>query len=100
MPLAFSIMLRLSETREGSARAVAGLGFGFTQWRWRGLLGVPLIARQTLVAFMDLHPEARPSLIHWFLTTKAADWPSMNDVMATFPKAIVLNGERVRFEVA
>jgi mRNA interferase HigB len=59
-----------------------------------------IIARSTLVAFYTAHPETEASLTRWHTMTKGADWGSMNDVQAAFPKATVLNGERVRFEVA
>ena len=65
------------------------------------LVGVMrLIARSTLAEFGDRHPETRPSLAHWMSVTKAAAWMNTNEVRASFSKAKVLNGERVRFEVA
>jgi mRNA interferase HigB len=60
---------------------------------------VRIIARSTLVAYWGRHPETRTALEHWFKVTKAADWDSMQAVQAAFPKAKVLNGERVRFEI-
>lgn len=59
-----------------------------------------IIARSTLVAFWEKHPETRPSLAHWQNVAKAANWQSANDVQSAFSKAKALNGERVRFEVA
>ncbi len=59
-----------------------------------------LIARSTLVGFWETHPETRASLTHWMSVAKAATWASTSDVQASFSKAKVLNGERVRFEVA
>ena len=59
-----------------------------------------IIARSTLVAFWEKHPEAKASLTHWQNVAKAADWQNASDVQAAFSKAKVLNGERVRFEVA
>ena len=59
-----------------------------------------IIARQTLTAFAEMNPGASASLVHWHKMAKAAAWKSTNDVMADFPKAKALNGERVRFEVA
>lgn len=59
-----------------------------------------IIARSTLVAFWEKHPEAKASLTHWQNVAKAAAWWSSNDVQAAFSKAKPLNGERVRFEVA
>lgn len=59
-----------------------------------------LIARNTLIAFGDKHPETRASLAHWMSVTKAAAWANVAEVQASFSKAKALNGERVRFEVA
>ena len=59
-----------------------------------------IIARSTLVAFWEKHPEAKASLTHWQNVAKAANWQSATDLQAAFSKAKALNGERVRFEVA
>jgi mRNA interferase HigB len=59
-----------------------------------------VLARNTLVEFYALHPETKSSLEHWLCLVRAAQWKSPNDVRDSFPKASVLNGERVRFEVA
>ena len=59
-----------------------------------------LIARNTLVAFWTKHPDARPSLERWERIARTADWTTMDEVQGAFPKAKVLNAERVRFEVA
>lgn len=36
----------------------------------------------------------------WLNIVRRADWRTMNDIQRAFPKAAVLNRERVRFEVA
>ena len=54
----------------------------------------------TLVAHWERHPETKVSLQRWFKLARLAEWASMDDVQKAFPKAKVLNGERVRFEVA
>lgn len=59
-----------------------------------------LIARSTLVEFADRHPETKASLAHWVSVARSAAWASTGEVQAPFSKAKVLNGERVRFEVA
>jgi mRNA interferase HigB len=59
-----------------------------------------IIARSTLVAFWEKHPETKASLMHWQNVTKSAEWQNANAVQADFSKAKALNGERVRFEVA
>jgi mRNA interferase HigB len=59
-----------------------------------------LIARSTLAEFGAGHPEAKASLSHWISVARAEAWSSATEVQASFSKAKVLNGERVRFEVA
>ncbi len=59
-----------------------------------------LIARSTLAAFWELHPESKASLEHWIAVTSKAQWQTASEVQASFSKARVLNGSRVRFEVA
>jgi mRNA interferase HigB len=59
-----------------------------------------VIARNTLAAFGNGHPEARVALERWYRFAKAAHWTSMDDVQRAAPKSKVLNRERVRFEVA
>lgn len=59
-----------------------------------------IIAASTLSSFAEAHPEALKSLSHWLHVARASKWASTNDVQASFSKAKVLNGERVRFEIA
>lgn len=59
-----------------------------------------IIARSKLAAFGERHPKAKASLAHWQHVAKAATWAGADDVQRAFSKAKVLNGGRVRFEVA
>ncbi len=59
-----------------------------------------LIAASTLAHFAVEHPDAATALEHWRGMVRAAQWSSMQDVQAAAAKAKVLNGERVRFEIA
>jgi mRNA interferase HigB len=59
-----------------------------------------IIARNTLVAFGNRHPEAGVALERWYRLVRAAHWTSMDDVQRAAPKSRVLNRECVRFEVA
>ena len=58
-----------------------------------------IIKHSSLVAYWLAHAETEQPLKTWYAIAKAADWTCMNDVQQAFPKAKVLNGERVRFEV-
>ncbi len=59
-----------------------------------------IIARSNIAAYADRHPLTKASLDHWVLVARAANWQSTVEVQAAFSTAKVLNGERVRFEVA
>lgn len=59
-----------------------------------------IVARSTLAAFWEKHPETKASLLHWHSVVRKNVWRSMSEVQASFPKAGVLNDERVRFEVS
>jgi mRNA interferase HigB len=61
---------------------------------------VRILSRRTLSDFWEKHPETKASPQHWLNVTKLAGWTSTQDVLKTFSKATILNGERVRFEVA
>ena len=59
-----------------------------------------LISRRTLLDYAREHPETRVPLTEWMKKVKAAKWQSTAEVKEAFPKASMLNGERVRFEIA
>lgn len=59
-----------------------------------------VIAVSSLQDFWTRRPDAKASLSHWYNITKAAKWSSTNDVQMAFPKAKVLNADRVRFDIA
>ncbi|HEX8662572.1 MAG TPA: type II toxin-antitoxin system HigB family toxin [Beijerinckiaceae bacterium] len=59
-----------------------------------------IVARGNLVSFWEQHPETRASLSRWAMVAKGSSWGSTDEVQRAFPKARVLNAERVRFELA
>jgi mRNA interferase HigB len=61
---------------------------------------IRVIARNTLVGFWSNHPETRVPLERWYRLVSSAHWQSTDEVQKAAPKAKVLNGERVRFEIA
>lgn len=69
----------------------------FGNWQ---ILPMMIIARSDIAAYVDQHPVTKASLDHWVLVARAANWQSTTNVQAAFSTAKVLNGERVRFEVA
>ncbi|MGM5026184.1 type II toxin-antitoxin system HigB family toxin [Tardiphaga sp. 862_B3_N4_1] len=59
-----------------------------------------IIAWSVLASYAQTHPETKASLHRWRSLVRAAAWGSMEDVRLAAPGAKILNGERVRFEVA
>jgi mRNA interferase HigB len=59
-----------------------------------------LIAASTLGAYAAQNPDATAARANWRQLVKAADWKSMGDITAAASTAKVMNGERVRFEIA
>jgi mRNA interferase HigB len=59
-----------------------------------------IIAWSVLSSYAERHPEAKVPLHRWRTLVRSAKWNSMDDVRLAAPNAKVLNGERVRFEIA
>ncbi|MGI8840142.1 MAG: type II toxin-antitoxin system HigB family toxin [Caulobacteraceae bacterium] len=59
-----------------------------------------IVSQSRLRDFADRHPETEAGLALWLAVARKATWTGMNDVQARWPKSKVLNGERVRFEIA
>ncbi|QUS39437.1 type II toxin-antitoxin system HigB family toxin [Tardiphaga alba] len=59
-----------------------------------------IISWNVLAAYARSHPETASPLMRWRTLVRASVWTSMDDVRSAAPAAKVLNGERVRFEVA
>lgn len=58
-----------------------------------------LIARSTLRSYWIRHPATKSSLEPWEATVKEGTWGNMSDIKGAFPKASILNADRVRFEI-
>ena len=67
---------------------------------WEHIAGMRIIASKVLSAYAEKHPETKVPLERWRTLVKAAKWSSMDDVRSAAPNAKILNGERVRFEIA
>ena len=59
-----------------------------------------LISRNTLTAYAAKHPATEPSLRYWRIAVERPAWKTSQEAQAAFPKAKVLNAERVRYEIA
>lgn len=58
-----------------------------------------VIARKNLATFGLDHPETEAPLRAWLATANAAEWKSMTDIVATYPKASPINAERCVFNI-
>jgi mRNA interferase HigB len=63
-------------------------------------MAMRVIAKNTLVDFYTTHSETKASLERWHMLVKAGNWSSPAEVQTAFANAVVLNGERIKFEVA
>lgn len=59
-----------------------------------------IIAASNLTAYGAIHPDARASLDRWIEVMEGTTCATTSEVQAVFGSSKVLNGERVRFEVA
>ena len=60
---------------------------------------VRIIAKSTLVDFWSVNSKAKPALERWLKLASEAKWGSMNDINSAVPNAVVLNDQRVKFEI-
>jgi mRNA interferase HigB len=79
--------------------------FLFEKWLHRSRFGnivvvMRIIAWRVLSSYAERHPETEAPLHRWRTLIRAAKWNSMGDICLAAPNAKILNGERVRFEVA
>jgi len=58
-----------------------------------------VVKRAALTAYWRKHAETEQPLKEWFATAKSGRWSSMADIKANYPKASVLNSERVVFDI-
>lgn len=62
-------------------------------------MAMNIIKRASLQAFWIRHRDAEAALKEWFRTAKSSGWTCMADIKATYPKASILNSERVVFDI-
>lgn len=58
-----------------------------------------IIARSTLVAFWQKHPDSEEQLSHWFNIALKAKWQNLNEIKSSFPNVSVLSNNRVVFNI-
>jgi mRNA interferase HigB len=58
------------------------------------LIGIPLLAE-----FAEQHPDAKRDLDAWQLEVKAASWATPHELKARYPKATIIGGRNVVFNI-
>jgi mRNA interferase HigB len=58
-----------------------------------------VISRRSLVQFWIKHSDAEQALKTWLARVRHADWANSAELKATFPKADIINSERVVFDI-
>ncbi len=58
-----------------------------------------IVSCSRLRDYFQRHPATRSSLLTWQARTKEGEWGSIADLVAAFPTAKAINGERVRFKI-
>ena len=58
-----------------------------------------IIARKKLREFWARHADSENALVEWYKVAKAAEWNRSSDVMAQFPRASVIERDRVVFRI-
>jgi len=58
-----------------------------------------IISRRTLRQFWEKHPDAEQPLRSWFQLARKSEWTSFNRIKADLPRASIMSGERVVFDI-
>ncbi len=58
-----------------------------------------IIAKKTLRAFWELHPEAEQPLLAWFREVEKEDWDTPAKIKAQYGTASILGDRRVVFNI-
>lgn len=58
-----------------------------------------IIARKCLNDFSAEHPDAKEALASWWYLTKGADWATPQAIKNSLPKASIIAGNRVVFNI-
>ena len=58
-----------------------------------------IIARKTLRAFWETHPDAQQALQAWYHDVKRTTWKTPNDIKSVYRSASFLSDNRVVFNV-
>ena len=75
------------------------MGLSSPSGRFRGAEDVRVLGKGQLEAFSRTHPQARSPVRSWLAEAEEAQWNSPADVLARFPRASVIAGDRIVFKL-
>ena len=58
-----------------------------------------VISRKTLKDFYKKHADSKSALSFWYQDAKKSDWASLNQIKERYPKASIIKGNRVIFDI-
>lgn len=58
-----------------------------------------IIAKRTLRAYWEKHPDARSALQAWHADARCANWSSPADIKSAYRNASIVGGDRVVFNI-
>lgn len=58
-----------------------------------------IVAKSTLRAYWEKHPETEQYLKTWYDTAMSSTWKTPNDVLKTYVNASILKGSRIVFNI-
>jgi mRNA interferase HigB len=60
---------------------------------------VRIVAKRSLRAFWEMHPEAEQPLLAWYREVEKEDWDSPAKIKAKYRAASIVGGNRVVFNI-
>lgn len=58
-----------------------------------------VIKRKPLIDFFGVYPDARDQIEAWYREARHAAWKTPHDIRASYPRASILKGGRVVFDI-
>lgn len=58
-----------------------------------------IISKKILRDFWEIHADSEQSLKSWFQETSVAEWKNPNEVKNNYPRASILNDNRIVFNI-
>lgn len=58
-----------------------------------------IVSRKTIAEYQEKHPNCKDDLETWYRAVLYADWSCPDDIKKQFPKASILSGNLVIFDI-